>query len=207
MSSTASTGVQPPGVASRAGRGSGWPSWPRSWRPWADRCRPVPRWAPARPSRSGFRTRLGRRPKAPAEVPEERESPPDSQTRSVTLRRSAVDAAADRAAQRHLVLDQDVAAVVEEDFVVAAPRSPAVPQHQREQHAEKPDDHQDHTDGVDVDARHVGIDGEREDGANGEEEQTDTRSHSGLLRLWRTVAIARGFGGVPRNLIHSFPAV
>src|ERR671925_112272 len=68
---------------------------------------------------------------------------------------------------------------------------PRRPEDQREHDSRDPDDHQDPADGVDVHARHVGADGEREDRAERRQEDSDSESHRASFvsfawtRWWR----------------------
>ena len=56
----------------------------------------------------------------------------------------------------------------------AAPRRP---EHERQDESDHADDHQDDTDGVDVQPRHGGVDRPREDGPGCDQDQTDSDTH------------------------------
>src|SRR6187551_1375349 len=59
-----------------------------------------------------------------------------------------------------------------------AETTPARPEDERDEGAGRADDHEDHADGVDVDAGHVGRYGPRQDCSNRDQEKTHTDSHT-----------------------------
>ena len=68
---------------------------------------------------------------------------------------------------------------------------PGLPEHQRDQDARQSDAHQDPTDGVDVHRPRCGVDREREDRADGDQEDSNSESDSGSLVISVTKFPAR----------------
>ena len=68
-----------------------------------------------------------------------------------------------------------------------SPGPQAVPEQERQQAADEPDEHQDPADDVDVDRgiRIALVHGEREDGAHGDQDQADGKSHGSDNPPWR----------------------
>jgi hypothetical protein len=65
--------------------------------------------------------------------------------------------------------------------------------------AEYADDHQDHADGLDVDSIDGRVDGEREDRADCDEEQSSADAHDGLrIQEFRQAAEPLSYGVIPK---------